>query len=77
MSSVGKLRAGMSLLGQAQITFKTIRPPGVAWWPTMLEGKLDQNTLEPAGMKLYSSGRLLFAFQAGSERAFMYRESGR
>jgi len=43
----------------------------------MLEGKLDQNTLEPAGMKLYSSGRLLFAFQAGSERAFMYRESGR
>ena len=72
-----KLQAGMSLLGRTDVLARTIRAPGVGWWPKVLEGRLDPNSLEQASMRLYSSGRLLFAFHVGTGRGFMYRDSAR
>jgi len=76
-AETAELLARMSLLGQTDLAGKTVRAPGVAWWPRVLEGRLDPKALDQAGMKLYSSGRLLFAFHTGNRQGFMYRESAR
>lgn len=72
-----RLRAKMSVLGPAEAARRTIRSPGVAWWPRALQGTLDQRALDRAGITLYGSGRFLFAFEGSSGPSYMYRDSVR
>jgi hypothetical protein len=71
-SEAARLQAAMSPLTPSELSARSLRAPGVGWWPKVLEGKLDSRAIDNAGMKLYTSGPLLFAFDAGERRAFMY-----
>lgn len=55
--------------------------PGVSWWPAILTGDLDVNSIHNAGLDLYvvvrpatsvSNGFILFAINWHDGRAFFY-----
>ena len=71
------LRETLAPLKQSDLSARTVRAPGVEWWPRVLEGKLDAAAIEKAGMKVYTSGPLLFALEADERRGFMYRAHAR
>jgi hypothetical protein len=73
-ADANRLRAALSSLTASQISARTVRAPGVEWWPKVLGGVLDPGAIEKAGMKLYMSGPLLFALDAGERHGLMYRD---
>jgi len=65
-----RLRAAMSPLAPHHVSAWVVRPPGVGWWPRVLEGALDSRAVDKSGME---AGSLVFALEAGGRRGYMYR----
>ena len=72
-SETARLRGSMVPVKVSDLPEKTLRTPGVRWWPSVLQGTLDQAAIDRAGLKLYVAGPLLFAFESNDTRGFMHR----
>jgi hypothetical protein len=78
------LLKNLKSLDALPLPVKYVRSPRVSWWPSVLEGNLDVETIHNAGLQLFVVERpansvfmdvYLFALDLSKGRGFFYRTS--
>jgi hypothetical protein len=79
------LRKNLRSVDALPPSVRRVPSPGMSWWPAVLNGNLDVETIHKAGFELYvvekpatsvTTDILLFAIDWPKGRAFFYRTNG-
>jgi hypothetical protein len=67
------LQQHLTAIEPTSVSTVQVRAVDVAWWPRVLQGRLDPDRIARAGLQLYRNGTMYFAIDWKAGRAFFYR----